>query len=322
MFRSHLRWFYQSPDGCLFDGEGDSGGGGDWPAYETPEGVGGGTPPAQPSGNEPPANQPPAQPANGAPRPGEGQPGNGQPRTAGGRPDLPAYRQDAIAQRDRDAAESQRIDKIVADRITETMRKAFGLDGNAPAADPRTARIREQLLQTMPELKQLLELAGKQKELLGLVETGAQFTETNKVYWQGVAARTQATLHDGVATMLLGAGKTGKDLDEEAREDIRDGFVRWVERDKTGARVQRYETQDPALVTEYLKMFGARYLDPVRRTAAVSVAERGAARNRQPMQGPGGQPPAAQPPQVDNRDEDAVHGRGWNVAKTLMAPAP
>ncbi len=330
MFGRHLNWFTQSPGGKLWHPD-DDGGGGDWPSYEIPPGVGGegndppapGAPPAgQPAA---PAAQPTAgangNPGDGAPgarQPGQQQPPAGQPGQQPGarRTDLPDYRQRQIAERDQ-RAEADRINTLVQQGIRDQLSRAFGIgQPSGQPADPRSERLRETIFQLMPELKPILE---KQKELLAAAESGAQWAEGNKSYWQGVAARTMAGVHDGVAETLLGTGKTGKDLDPEAREDVQHLFIRWVESDKTLARVQRYEAQDATLVREFLTGWKARYIDPVRRSASVVAGNRGQQRAQVPTNGPGAMPPAATPPKQNNQDEDEVHGRGWAVASNLMA---
>lgn len=327
MFGRHLNWFTQSPGGLLFHPDDDGGGG--WPEYDVPSGVGGGddggTPPAadpqrQPAGQPGAAGQP-AGDANG--NRGDGQPAARQPQGApqgtpqgGRRNDLPQYRQDQIAARDA-SREQARIEQLVNERIRETLSQAFGIGKPAgQPEDPRAARIRESLFGVIPGLKELLE---NREQLLAAAQSGQQWTETNKNYWQGVAARTMGSLHDGAAVALLGAGKAGKDLDAETRADIQSLFIRWVESDQTQQRVGRYEAQDPNLVREFLTAWQARYIDPVRRSAAVTVQQRGQQRAAVPTNGPGAMPPAAKPPQQDNQDEDAVHGRGWALVQQLRA---
>lgn len=327
MYRRHLNWFWQSPEGKLWQ-VGDGGeGGGDWPEYTIPSGVGTEEPPAnEPPANQPPANQPPAAPRAGAPAneppaPGNGNRGGQPPAQPGARPNLPPYRQEAIDRRDAAAAaaaEEERIGRLVQARLRDMLGGALGLPGTQPPADPRIERLRAQLFEVIPGLKELLD---QREGILASARAAPQLSETTQLYWQGVAGRTLNNLYDSIASTLLGAGKTGKDLDPEVCDDVREAFVAWVDRDRTGARVQRYEAQDPTLLAEYLRNFTTRYLDPIRRTAAVNVADRGRARAAQPAPANGGMPPAAQPPAVDNTDEDAVHGRAWAVLKQLREAA-
>jgi hypothetical protein len=150
-----------------------------------------------------------------------------------------------------------------------------------------------------------------------VAQAAPAWEEQNQSYWQGVATRTLANVYDGVATMMLGQGKTGKDLDPEFVADLQEGFLKWCERDRTGQRIARYEGHDPQLVPEFLKAFGARYVDPVRRSAAVSVQQRGQATQGLPVSGAAGLPAASVPPAVNNSDEDAVHGRAWQVVQQM-----
>lgn len=314
MIGSFLRRWGASPDGLLWETPGE-GGGSEWPDYQVPAEVGGGGAPAEPAAPAERPGQPaaparePEQPAGGAPAARPGASGN-----------LPPYRVAQIESRDELRSKLDRLEAQVAEQasIKATLAKAFGLDGGTPAMDPRTQRIRDGLFKAMPELKDLVEkLHPKAAELLGLADSAPTWGEQQKVYWQGVARRTQDAVHDGIAKMILGTDKAAKDLDPEMADDVRDGFIRWVERDETGQRVARYEQQDGTLVSEFLKAFGARYVDPVRRTAAVAVGARGAVVNRLPQSGPSGMPAAAAPPVVDNKDVDAVHGRAWAVLQQL-----
>lgn len=322
MFARHLIhcFGWSGQELCETPGEG-GGGGTDWPEYETPSGVGEGQAPEQ---QQPPARQPGSGQAPVQGQPGgdtrEGQPpAGGQPRGGqpGGGRNLPQYRLDQIDERDREAAraaEETRIGELVNKGVRDTLAKALGLDGGTPPEDPRSARLRDTIYSLLPGLKELL---ARHKDVLGFVDAAPALGETNKAYWQGVAARSVETLHSGVARLLLGPDKGSKDLDPEIADDIRDQFIRWVEADKTGGRVQRYESQDANLVPEYLRVFQTRYLDPARRSAAVNVATRGQQRQRQPQQGPSGVPPAQQPPVPDLNNEDQVHGRAWAVLQQL-----
>jgi hypothetical protein len=328
MFGRNLNWFSQSPDGKLWHPESDAGGGaGDWPDYEMPDlgGSGGGgdqsqsiTQPAAPAQAGQPGT-PAAQPAGGASGDrGDGQPGQRpaagtqpQPAAQPGqrRADLPEYRQQQIA-----AREEQRINTLVQQGVRDALQRAFAPQEPGQQADPRQERLRETIFGLVPGLKELVE---KQQQILQAAESGQQWTESNKVYWQGVAVRTLSSVHDGAAAALLGAGKAGKDLDEETRNDVQSLFIRWVDGDRTGQRVNRYESQDPTLVREFLTAWTARYIDPVRRSAAVTAGQRGQQRAQVPTAGPGAMPPAAKPPEQNNMDEDAVHGRGWATVQQL-----
>jgi hypothetical protein len=287
----------------------------DWPSYDVPEGVGGGEPAAQPpaDGGQPPAGEPASQPTAGASGTPAGQPAAQPPagEPAAGR-QLPDYRVETILRREAAAqAENTRLKNIIG--------QALGLTADGtPKMDPKTSAIRTRLFEVMPELKDILEqIHPKLKAITGLADQAPAWTEQNTAYWQGVAGRTVSTVYDGVAKLVLGSDKTGKDLDPEFAEDVRDGFIRWVERDNTGQRVVRYEGQDPSLVAEFLKAFTARYVDPVRRSATAGVVTRGERVAALPVAGGSGAPRAAAPPAVNPDDEDAVHGRGWAVAQQL-----
>lgn len=296
---------------------------GAWPSFEVPEGVGGEHTPAaaaEPAAPAAPAAAAqPAAPAANAVQPGQpaaGQPAQpvaGQPQGVQPGQQLPQYRINEILAREQALRDENA-------RFKSAMAVALGFtpDGKpAPAAeDPRTLQLRDTIYKLVPGLKEILE---KREALMNVAENAPTWASQNDAYWQTVAVRTMGSVYDGVALLMLGEGKTRKDLDVEFVEDVRDGFLKWCERDKTGQRVARYEGSDPTLVTDFLKTFGARYVDPVRRSAAATVAVRGAAVSALPVSGAAGMPAASQPPKVDNSDEDAVHGRGWAVAQSLRS---
>jgi hypothetical protein len=149
-------------------------------------------------------------------------------------------------------------------------------------------------------------------------ELAAQVAAPEQRHWQGVATQTSEKVYDAIAPAILGAGKTAKDLDAETRGELREGFARWINRDQTGARADRYEQQDPALVTEYATWFKARFVDPGRRTAAAAVITRGAQTARLPVSGGGNQAIRTPNPKPnDEADEDAIHKNAWTVAQSL-----
>ena len=152
-----------------------------------------------------------------------------------------------------------------------------------------------------------------------LAEHAPAWEDTNSRYWRGVAQTTAGRVWDTVAPLLLGKGKGAQDLDEETRWEVKDAFGRWIERDRTGGRADRYEMQDPALVKEFTDWFKARFLDPGRRAAATTVIQRGAATGRLPVSGGNNQPVTTPAPKPDGEDEDALHKRAWSVAQSLRS---
>lgn len=280
-----------------------------WPEYDAPEGVGGVEPsaPTAPPEAEP-VQPPPAVTGSAA----------GPPTAAGSTAHLPPYRQEQIAERDRkasEASESERINALVTEGIRKMLGQAIGLTPGSPPEDPRQARLRDTIYGLIPGLKELIE---KKQELADLMTAAPGMREATQAHWNGVADRAKTALHTGIAHLILGESKTGADLDPEMADDVRDAFIRWVEGDRTGQRVARYESgQETQVVQEYLRTFAARYLDPVRRTAAVAVVRRGEDRARQPQTGSSALPPAAKPPKPDLSNEDEVHGRGWAVMEQL-----
>lgn len=298
-----------------------------WPDYQVPDGVGDGDePPGEPQPGAPGTPQPGAPGAPQARQPGQpgapgrepGQPGQpGQPGPQGAQPgqpagrNLPPYRVEQIQERQR---LQQRLDTLEGEnkRFRDALGQALGLAPQGPQLDARSQRLRDTILGLFPELKEYVEkVHPKSSQILGLADQAPQWGEQTTNYWRGVAARTLDQVHDGVAKLILGQDKAAKDLDPEALDDIRDGFIRWVERDKTGQRVMRYESQDPKLVGEYLQAFGQRYLDPVRRGAAVQVGQRGQRVAAAPQSGAAALPKPAEAPKPNLQDEDEVHGRAW-----------
>lgn len=294
-----------------------------WPEFEIPEGVGDGHEPAAPAqpaqpqqpqaaqpGQQPHAQQPPAAQPQNADGTG-GQPAQ-QPQQQPGR-QLPDYRVEAIRTRNELTAlktENDRFKNVIAQALG--INPANGQQVEQP--DPRTTKLRETIFGLIPELKEFID---KKANLLRMAEAAPVWQQQNESYWQNVATRTLSSVFDSVAKVMLGEGKTGKDLEPEFVEDLQDSFLKWCERDRTGQRIARYEGQDPTLVSDFLKAFSARYVDPVRRSASATVQQRGQVAQQLPVSGPAGMPAASQPPQTNLNDEDAVHGRGWQVAQQM-----
>jgi hypothetical protein len=310
---ARLPWcFPQAPDGYLWETPADG-----WPSFEVPSEVPRDSPATPPEPTETPPAQAPAPTGDvrqtaPPPAPPAGQPA--QPRQ-----DLPDYRQRQIQEREQREHFNAAVNAAVQTQLRTMLGPALGLTDQPQQATltPRQQAARTALLELMPELKDLLPLAPRAKDVLGATDSASRFSRDEDARWKVVANRTLDTVYTGVAKALLGSDKTVQDLDDELKDDLLTQFAQWIERDQSGTRVYRYEAQDPALVTEFLQRFTAKYLDPVRRAAAVRVTTRGTQAARQPIQGPGTPPPPAQPPKVDLQNEDETHGRAWAVLQQL-----
>lgn len=304
-------------------GDGDPGDGGD-PDDAGDPGDPGGMPDPAPGawrGEAPPAGQPAGTPPTPAPAPGA----RPAPGAAAAPPVDDATRRFQDLERRNAELERQHNELGASHRQLQRMlANAAGLAGPSEPKTPEDAR-RERLLNQFfdlfpkdkqPILRKLL-LENPEK-LASFSDAAPEFENQNSRHWQGVARSTTAKLYDSIAEHLIGAGKKGTDLDEETRAELRENFGRWIERDRTGARQDRYEMQDPALVSEFATLFKTRYIDPGRRAAATTVINRGSRTATLPVGGGGNQPvrtPA--PPTPDPNDDDAVHKAGWAVAQAL-----
>lgn len=266
----------------------------EWPSdpgpaggYETnPEGAAGaaagGDPGVTPgSVTPPPAGQPPAG-AEPARQPSATEPPEGF---------IPKYRLDQTT------AEVTRLKGVLNQLLTGTKASA---DPNAPPPDPRNAKIRDKILELVPELKHLSALTQN--------HTQQQEAETRRQDQFAVRTIQGALTH--AAAQMLGEGKTFKDLDRNAQIWLKDSFVSWVLADDE--RAARYDAGDTnGMAAEFWTSYNQVMRATAIRTQNTAVLDRGARRANLPSQGSSAAPVGQPTPPLNFSDEAAVHKAGW-----------
>lgn len=178
--------------------------------------------------------------------------------------------------------------------------------------DPRDVAVRERLFAVIPGLKrldELLQLAEHKDRLIGTADAVNRFQTQETAYYDRYAERSINSIHDRIAALTLGEGKTGKDLSEIAKGGVLTTFTKWVTQDP--ARAARYENEDPKVVDEFWNAYKAAVFDPVRRESNAALLAAAAAPPTLPVGG-GGAPVSTTPPQqATNLDEDSVHAAAW-----------
>lgn len=259
------------------------------------------------SGSQPAGAQPPA--AAGGPA-GSGQPGasadpNSQPAAGG---DLAALEQrfsqletrtqSLQSQNTALAAQNQQLRRIVA--------TALGKDAvpgePPPPEDPKMARAKEVILKMFPQLGSL---DSTLKDLTGFRTTMERSTQAQD---QAHADRFINAAVSHAASQMLGEGKKATDLSEEQQAWLRDSFITWVSGNKE--RAARYEQGDMALTTEFWTAYHAGMRASATRATVAGAAARVTRAGRLPQAGPSAAP-APQAPNIDFKDEAAVHKAGW-----------
>lgn len=290
------------------------------PSYEIPAGVprdGDPQPPVPPV--QPPAT-PPATPPAAPPAPTGGAPA-GQP----GDEQIPRYRLDEVTQQ-RDhfrqlfERQQQQIDMLMQ-RIGQPAGPPAAPQPEPPQLTPADIAIRDRLYSLVPGLNRLgdlLPLLEHRDAILGAAEAVPTWRSAENQYWDRYANDTVVSIGNEMAALVLGDGKTARDLDPETIAGIRAAFTTWITRDPQ--RAMRYEREDPSIPKEFWSHYKARHFDPIRRTQQAALLAQEPPRV---PQGGGGAPaasvtPPATPPANNNgTDDDAIHGRAWGMRDTV-----
>lgn len=299
----------------------------DWPTFDVPADVPRDEPSAPgPAAGDPNAATPPADPAppaaGGTP---QAQPPATPPAPTGGAPAspeggdvIPRHRLDeTIADRDRYRTlvetQARQIDALLQRLGTGGTQPA---DPNAPPApppiSPEDQRVRERLLQVIPELAKLpdlLEILSKKDDLLGVVGDAGRWRENEQAITDQFVQTSVDSVFDKVAAFTLGEGKTAKDLNPLVQQSVVAAFSRWVASDQ--ARAARYERHDLSLTDEFWTAYKAAVYDPVRRDANAQLLERAGHPPALPQGGTTTPPAPPGPKPTDANDEDAVHASAW-----------
>jgi len=242
--------------------------------------------------------------------------------------ELPAYRREAIANRENQELQS-RIDRL--ERLLDKQNTRPPVAALAPAAGeeltPEQKGVQDKFFKLFPQAKSLFE---KAEQILKAADVApgiaAQAEQADN--FRAESALKSAT--DRVAERILGAGKTGVNLRPQARQRVGQAFAQWagvqyMDAD-TGqfspqtppdvlARASRYSAGDPSLFDEFAKDFLSDFT-PVNRAERVADAQRASAKS--PRGGPASAPPPASPKPPKHDDEDELHNAAF---RSLRADA-
>lgn len=242
---------------------------------------------------------------------------------------IPKHRLDeVIAQREaerqvlaRERAE-RAAERAELDRLRKLASVAFG--GESPAEgkplDPRVKAARDRLLEVMPELRDVLELASKKADLLGVAGELPHIQQSTQNYWKRVASMTVDKVADNLAPLLLGDGKSGTDLTPAQRGKLQRDFLAWIEDDDSGERAQRYEGLDAKLADEFRDYVDGIYgFSSIRRTQNAAALAAGRAAGRLPVSGSSSAPVVAAPDNKKPQTDDEAADLAWRHAQAAMA---
>lgn len=267
--------------------------GSDWPEFSIPTDGGGGDapPPAEPSGS-------PAAPAEPV------REGTGQAAPTPVDETIPKYRLDETLAR---LQTIERTNQQLSEALSRFMRQPD--TPTTPAAEPdeetlRRQRIRDQILEVYPELKDAVELTKLRQRLEATITATEQRNLEDEQRYDAYAKRVISSVHDDFAPLILGKGKTGKDLSEASRDELKTSFIRWI--GSAPDRVERYNRYDDTLRKEFIADWTARWVDPLKRSGAAALTRQARVTQNLPVSGTTSSPlgaPPARPTTPENEDE-------------------
>jgi hypothetical protein len=266
-----------------------------------------------PDGDEDPDDEDPDQRADARPGKGKGR-NNGM---------VPAYRLTRLRQQFEERLRQATAGDGKTRQILERLQQVFGGSpdgGSGPTLTPQQQKLRGQFLELFPEFKDVLPLASRSKDLLGLADRAPEWDRDTDQYWQRVATTTSNRLYTAAASEL-----GVKKLDNETRAVLRDAFISWVKADRTQERNHRYEGQDESLIGDFLKFYTGRFRGAGghQRQQHAAALRRTVSPTRVPRGGNSStQVPSTQQRRRQRADEDpfdAVNDRAWNQLQDQFA---
>lgn len=313
----------------FFDEFNDLGGGPEFPTDQLGDSF-----PGDDRGDDPPADRrEPAARAEHTPG-GEGDPGRDDDPATAGRTRLT---DDEIAElrasneRITGELEALRAQATEADRLRNLLAVATGMkpgDESKPM-DPRTKVVRDRLFEHVPELKVLADygadLPTLLKEIKEILPILPQLRETYPQLLEGRQAETQeqalrnaeqfsSKLQDGFAAVLLGDGKTAKDLTAPQIGRLARNFIAYASEDPK--RVARYQRGDTKLVDEFINE-ERDSLQTARRQQIAGTIQR--VTNVNVPTGGGNGAPLGGADKVPSKDPDAIFEGAWDKTQEVIA---
>lgn len=318
MLLRHIRsWFGQSLSGHLFDGDGAGNNGDGGAGAGGGQGAGGGAGAGAGGG----AGSGAGAGAGGGNGDGAGAGGAGGGAGAGaggagggGRAPQFTYREDRSRWipphrlTEENTRRDQQIAKLTADLEAEK-RRVLALAGGTPQ-DPNAEeanKIKEAFFK-LPGMEHFRELTPEvMKALIAAANGQAALNDTVNNHWDALARRTFTSLEtnylDHVGSEELTPRQSGA---------LRRNFVAWLRspnrtQDEQNEIRQRYDAEDPKLISEFLDEMVEDFAIPAGRAAVAAQAAggNGAPRRPLPRSGPSA-PVRTTPPQIDFSNPEAV----------------
>jgi hypothetical protein len=253
-----------------------------------------------PAGGDTPVSATPATPATPA-APVTATPSTGTPSTPAtpaspGENWVPSYRlREAREAAAREAkADAQR--EVAAIRAEKERYEAQvrALVGVQKPQNSEADQIKQQFFQLFPWAQKLEQRFG---DLESLFDKANDLETSTNHYWQSYGKQTMDRL------FTLASDSFGSPLTEEGKRALHSSFVGWVQ--SSPELTQRY-ANDPTIVQDFWETFTKSFVDPARRASQATLATRGSAIARLPVDTPSGAPQVSQAPKPANLDERAA----------------
>lgn len=222
--------------------------------------------------------------------------------TQPGQATVPSYRLREI--RDQYEARLQQTQAQSQAEMAKLQAQIQALVGVAPPQNSPEAEVRKQFGGLYPGLSKLEQKAA---QLEALLERAGDLETQNQHYWQSYGRQTLDNLFSKAATTL------GAPLSQEGKSVLHSAFVGWVQ--SSPENQERYAS-DPSIVDDFVKVFTAGLIDPVRRASTVSTAAR--VPGNIPQDTPAGAPRSSPPPQMSGLDDRA--NAAWAFYKQNARP--
>jgi hypothetical protein len=298
------------------DDPGDAGGA-DEPDYDVPDGVAGDD---DPDGDDPNARS--AAGTDDDPNPDAGEGGDGGDQ-GDDRRMIPAYRLRQLHERHQRELEAvnqraERFERMIATVLNGQQPEGRTPDGQA-VFTPKQQHLREEVLNLLPEVRKLMALVGREKEILDLTARAGETAQAEEQRWTNVADMTRERLTTHVAREL---GQ--KALHSDAQAVVVDAFVTWVKADKSGRRNHRYEAQDSALINDFWTFYNGRFRGPAERKPNADALRRSAQQRNLPRGGNTNRVPPPAPRRRTAEDDDpfeAANSQAWRQLQDDQAAA-
>lgn len=258
-----------------------------------------------------------------------GQEGGGaarKPKPKGAVESVPKHRLDEVIRSNAD------LKRQLANLEAENKRFKGGIlaslgvrDPDAPAEPKqltdRERAIQKRLMELIPglgNLDKLSKLVEKSDVLESLVASVPEFTKQNERYWDQVAKTMAGAMETALAPLLLGEGKTAKDLSKDQQLRFRREFAAWVQ--GSDERIDRYESLDSTLVDDFVKELEDMVVAPLRRRYGADTLNRSGNASRLPVGGNSSAPVGSRKPNEKKAlSEDDAADAAWKNFKERVA---